>query len=116
MSAEKERKAKGTESRGRVACGPSPPPQRASYPPLQHQTSASNTLTKEPPQQHNYRKRNYNDTSPTTTPQQKTQSDDRKRKYNSMGEGGEVTAEVMEAYYRSKGRSDDPMANFEGGV
>jgi pre-mRNA-processing factor SLU7 len=35
--------------------------------------------------------------------------DDRKRKYNSM-QAEEVTAESMEAYYRSKSRGDDPMA------
>lgn len=36
-------------------------------------------------------------------------ADDRKRKYNSM-QAEEVTAESMEAYYRSKARGDDPMA------
>ena len=38
-------------------------------------------------------------------------SDDRKRKYNSMA-ADDTSAEAMEAYYRSKARADDPMANF----
>ena len=38
-------------------------------------------------------------------------SDDRKRKYNSMT-ADDTSAEAMEAYYRSKARADDPMANF----
>ena len=37
--------------------------------------------------------------------------DDRKRKYNSM-QAEEVTAETMEAYYRSKARAEDPMAGL----
>ena len=38
--------------------------------------------------------------------------DDRKRKYNSVDADVDVTAECMEAYRMTKGRSDDPMSKL----
>ena len=43
---------------------------------------------------------------------EQTQNDDRKRKYNSVGADVDVTAEDMEAYRMTKGRTDDPMAKL----
>ena len=40
-------------------------------------------------------------------------NNDRKRKYNSVDAGVDVTAEEMEAYRLRKGRSADPMANVQ---
>jgi hypothetical protein len=39
--------------------------------------------------------------------------DERKRKYNSLGGEGEVTAEDMEAYRLTKQRTEDPMLAFK---
>jgi hypothetical protein len=40
--------------------------------------------------------------------------DERKHKFNSLNAGSyDVTAEELEAYKMSKGRSDDPMAKFQ---
>ena len=39
-------------------------------------------------------------------------TDERKRKYNSMGEAKAPTEEDLEAYYLKRQRTEDPMANF----
>lgn len=41
--------------------------------------------------------------------------DDRKRKYNSMRDTGEVTAEEMEAYRLKRARDDDPLEQMKKG-
>ena len=41
---------------------------------------------------------------------QEHESDDRKRKYNSLVDGGGVTAEDMEAYRVLRSRGEDPLA------
>lgn len=40
------------------------------------------------------------------------ETDERKRKYNSLGSGEEVTPEEMEAYRMTRLRADDPMAKM----
>ncbi len=40
------------------------------------------------------------------------EKDERKRKYNSLAGGEEVTAEEMEAYRMTRARADDPMAKL----
>ncbi len=40
------------------------------------------------------------------------ETDDRKRKYNSIGSNEEVTAEEMEAYRITRLHADDPMAKM----
>lgn len=42
----------------------------------------------------------------------KAELDDRKRKYNSLAGGEEVTPEEMEAYRMTRSRADDPMAKL----
>lgn len=42
--------------------------------------------------------------------------DERKRKYNSLDDGGDLSAEDMEAYRLTKHREDDPIANMQAGV
>lgn len=40
---------------------------------------------------------------------QNLEADDRKRKYNSLADGGGVTEEEMEAYRMTKARENDPI-------
>lgn len=42
----------------------------------------------------------------------KAETDERKRKYNSLAGGEEVTPEEMEAYRMTRMRADDPMAKM----
>ena len=42
----------------------------------------------------------------------KAEPDERKRKYNSLAGGEEVSAEDMEAYRVTRVRADDPMAKY----
>lgn len=43
---------------------------------------------------------------------EKAQTDERKRKYNSLGADKELSAEEMEAYRMTRARADDPMAKY----
>lgn len=47
---------------------------------------------------------------------QPAERDERKRKYNSFADGGELSAEDMEAYRLTKAREDDPLAQMRPGV
>jgi pre-mRNA-processing factor SLU7 len=43
---------------------------------------------------------------------ERVETDERKRKYNSLAGGEQVTAEDMEAYRLTRARADDPMAAY----
>lgn len=45
-----------------------------------------------------------------------SERDERKRKYNSLDDGGDLSAEDMEAYRLTKLREDDPLAKMQAGV
>jgi pre-mRNA-processing factor SLU7 len=48
--------------------------------------------------------------------EEQVELDERKRKFNSMRDTGEMTAEEMEAYRIKKARGDDPLAQMANGA